>query len=197
MSRVFVVGIGCTPFRKPGSDVNYVALGVEAGKQALADAGLEPSDVSVATVLPPVLHYKLMRRSTGGLLLRRNYCWASGGWRDRMSSGHSCDPHQQQLFHRSNGWLDCHATTSCTATPRLAALALLRWLTTIVGGAAMPDCTATATVDCTSTCYHCHRALSCAGCHLSLAWWCRLFGVVCGEANATDRHLPVRPCGWL
>ena len=123
------------------------------------------------------------------------YCYAETTAGHRVVGEIGC--HQGIPVIPTNSNCSTGLTAGWIATPRLAALALLRWLTTIVGGAAMPDCTATATVDCTSTCYHCHRALSCAGCHLSLAWWCRLFGVVCGEANATDRHLPVRPCGWL
>jgi len=45
MSRVFVAGVGMTPFRKPGSGVDYPEMAEEAGRAALADAGIDFADV--------------------------------------------------------------------------------------------------------------------------------------------------------
>ena len=49
-SRVFVVGVGMTPFRKPATvlDLDYPDLVREAGTAALADAGVALTDVDVA-----------------------------------------------------------------------------------------------------------------------------------------------------
>ena len=44
---VSVVGVGLHPYQRP-SDTPYVALGVRAIRQALADAGLQWSDVESA-----------------------------------------------------------------------------------------------------------------------------------------------------
>lgn len=45
---VHVVGIGMIPFTKPGSGESYVAMGAEATRRALADAGLDYADVQQA-----------------------------------------------------------------------------------------------------------------------------------------------------
>lgn len=45
MSGAIVAGVGMTPFVKPGASPAYYLMGAEAGKQALADAGLEFSDI--------------------------------------------------------------------------------------------------------------------------------------------------------
>lgn len=52
MSRkAFVIGVGMTKFEKPGSkDWDYPDMGREAGQKALADAGLEISDIEQAAV---------------------------------------------------------------------------------------------------------------------------------------------------
>jgi acetyl-CoA acyltransferase len=47
--RVFVIGVGMTKFEKPGSkDWDYPDMGREAGSKALADAGIEYSEVEEA-----------------------------------------------------------------------------------------------------------------------------------------------------
>lgn len=45
MSRVFVAGVGMTPFRKPAPDNDYPAMAYEAGTAALRDAGIAYDDV--------------------------------------------------------------------------------------------------------------------------------------------------------
>jgi len=46
--RVVVAGVGAIPFRKPGSDDNYVAMAGEAIALALADAGVSYTDIQQA-----------------------------------------------------------------------------------------------------------------------------------------------------
>ncbi len=47
--RVFVIGVGMTKFEKPGSkDWDYPDMGREAGQKALADAGIDYSDIEQA-----------------------------------------------------------------------------------------------------------------------------------------------------
>jgi acetyl-CoA acetyltransferase len=47
--RVFVIGVGMTKFEKPGSkDWDYPDMGREAGQKALADAGIEYSEIEQA-----------------------------------------------------------------------------------------------------------------------------------------------------
>lgn len=43
--RVYVVGVGMTPFLKPNPDRDYPPLGLEAGTKALLDAGLSYDDI--------------------------------------------------------------------------------------------------------------------------------------------------------
>ncbi|CAN7773830.1 lipid-transfer protein [Cupriavidus necator] len=40
MSKVVVAGVGMVPFRKPGASGNYIEMGAEAARLALADAGI-------------------------------------------------------------------------------------------------------------------------------------------------------------
>jgi sterol carrier protein 2 len=40
-SRVIVAGVGMIPFAKPGASASYHEMGAEAGRRALADAGVE------------------------------------------------------------------------------------------------------------------------------------------------------------
>ncbi len=40
MSRVVVAGVGMIPFAKPGASASYYEMGAEAGRRALADAGI-------------------------------------------------------------------------------------------------------------------------------------------------------------
>ncbi len=50
-SRVFVIGVGMTPFRKPGrDDIDYPEMVREAGKKALDDAGVPYSTIEQAVV---------------------------------------------------------------------------------------------------------------------------------------------------
>ncbi|NUT19593.1 MAG: lipid-transfer protein [Hamadaea sp.] len=46
--NVYVVGVGMTPFRKPGGDADYPQLVRAAGQAALADAGVEYAQVEQA-----------------------------------------------------------------------------------------------------------------------------------------------------
>jgi acetyl-CoA acetyltransferase len=47
--RVFVIGVGMTKFEKPGSrEWDYPDMGREAGQKALADAGIEYSEIEEA-----------------------------------------------------------------------------------------------------------------------------------------------------
>ena len=39
-SRVIVAGVGMIPFAKPGASAAYHEMGAEAGRRALADAGV-------------------------------------------------------------------------------------------------------------------------------------------------------------
>lgn len=44
-SRVYVVGVGMTPFLKPNPARDYPPLGLEAGTKALLDAGITYDEV--------------------------------------------------------------------------------------------------------------------------------------------------------
>ncbi|WBX85171.1 lipid-transfer protein [Sphingosinicella microcystinivorans] len=48
--RVFVAGVGMTPFVKPGASAPYTRLGADAVRDALADAGIGYADVQQAFV---------------------------------------------------------------------------------------------------------------------------------------------------
>ncbi len=48
MSNVYVVGVGMTPFVKPGTSDPYYVMGASAGRDALADAGIEFGEVQQA-----------------------------------------------------------------------------------------------------------------------------------------------------
>ncbi len=48
--RVNVIGVGMTKFTKPGSSPEYFEMAAEAGKKALADAGVSYSDVQQAYI---------------------------------------------------------------------------------------------------------------------------------------------------
>ncbi|MGH6908078.1 MAG: beta-ketoacyl synthase N-terminal-like domain-containing protein, partial [Aestuariivirga sp.] len=48
--RVNVIGVGMTKFSKPGSSPEYYEMAAEAGKKALADAGVNYGDVQQAYV---------------------------------------------------------------------------------------------------------------------------------------------------
>ena len=50
MSKVVVAGIGMVPFRKPGASGNYIEMGAEAARLALADAGVGYNQVQQAYV---------------------------------------------------------------------------------------------------------------------------------------------------
>jgi acetyl-CoA acyltransferase len=51
MNRVYIVGVGMTPFRKPGSDeIDYPQMVREAGSAALDDAGIDYHRVEQAVV---------------------------------------------------------------------------------------------------------------------------------------------------
>ena len=39
-SKVIVAGVGMIPFAKPGASASYHEMGAEAGRRALADAGI-------------------------------------------------------------------------------------------------------------------------------------------------------------
>lgn len=45
MANAAIVGVGMTPFRKPGASEPYDVMGAEAIREALADAGLEYRDI--------------------------------------------------------------------------------------------------------------------------------------------------------
>ena len=48
-NKVYVVGVGMTKFEKPGSrEWDYPDMAEEAGKKALADAGIEYSEIEQA-----------------------------------------------------------------------------------------------------------------------------------------------------
>jgi len=47
-NKVFVAGVGMIPFKKPGTSEPYDVMGEQAIRAALADAGLEFSDVQQA-----------------------------------------------------------------------------------------------------------------------------------------------------
>ena len=46
--KVFVAGVGMVPFTKPGASPSYVAMGAQAVREALADAGLAYEQVQAA-----------------------------------------------------------------------------------------------------------------------------------------------------
>ena len=48
--RAIVAGVGMIPFSKPGASAPYHEMGAEAGRLALADAGLDYRDVEQAYV---------------------------------------------------------------------------------------------------------------------------------------------------
>ena len=48
MDKAWVVGVGMVPFRKPGASAPYDAMGAEATRLALQDAGLDYRDVQQA-----------------------------------------------------------------------------------------------------------------------------------------------------
>ena len=49
-SRVIVAGVGMIPFAKPGASASYHEMGAEAGRRALADAGVEYEAIEQAYV---------------------------------------------------------------------------------------------------------------------------------------------------
>jgi acetyl-CoA acetyltransferase len=49
-AKVVVAGVGMIPFRKPGDHPPYYEMGAEAARRALADAGIDYSDVQQAFV---------------------------------------------------------------------------------------------------------------------------------------------------
>ena len=48
MNKAWVVGVGMIPFRKPGSSEAYDAMGAQAARLALSDAGIDYRDVQQA-----------------------------------------------------------------------------------------------------------------------------------------------------
>lgn len=48
--KVVVAGVGMIPFRKPGASATYDVMGVEAGRLALADAGIDYASIDHAYV---------------------------------------------------------------------------------------------------------------------------------------------------
>ena len=48
--EIVVAGVGMIPFRKPGDHPPYFEMGAEAARLALADAGVEYSEVQQAFV---------------------------------------------------------------------------------------------------------------------------------------------------
>ena len=50
-TKTYVIGVGMTRFEKPGSrDWDYPDMGREAGEKALADAGIDYSDIESAFI---------------------------------------------------------------------------------------------------------------------------------------------------
>src|SRR5271166_917460 len=49
-SRVVVAGVGMIPFAKPGASASYHEMGAQAGRRALADAGVEYEAIEQAYV---------------------------------------------------------------------------------------------------------------------------------------------------
>ena len=50
MTRAIVAGVGMIPFKKPDASNDYVAMGSEAARRALADAGLAYTNIQQAYV---------------------------------------------------------------------------------------------------------------------------------------------------
>jgi acetyl-CoA acetyltransferase len=83
LTRAIVAGVGMIPFKKPNAGNVYVAMGSEAARRALADAGLAYTNIQQAYV---------------GYVYGDSTC----GLRDRSqrSAHHQC---QQQLLHGIDG----------------------------------------------------------------------------------------------